>query len=80
MVERSERFSLSIIPDSVADRCCPVPPPEPPELDPKIEDAMSPQSKGRCRPGVPHIFYQRLIEGTLVIRVLFDANELPPEA
>ena len=28
--------------------------------------------------GVPHTYFKHLLEGKLVLRVLFDFNELPP--
>ena len=33
-----------------------------------------------CRPGVPHTYFKHLLEGKLVVRLLFDFAELPSEA
>jgi hypothetical protein len=30
-----------------------------------------------CRPGVPHTYFKHLLEGKVVLRVLFDFGELP---
>ena len=34
---------------------------------------------GECRPGVPHTYFKRLLEGNLVLRVLFDFEPLPAD-
>ena len=31
-----------------------------------------------CRAGVPHTYFKHLLEGKLVLRILFDFDELPP--
>lgn len=31
-----------------------------------------------CRPGVPHTYFKHLLEGKVVLRVLFDFGALPP--
>ena len=33
-----------------------------------------------CRPGVPHTYFKHLLEGKLVLRLLFDFATLPSEA
>ena len=33
-----------------------------------------------CRPGVPHTYFNHLLEGKVVLRVLFDFAELPSPA
>jgi len=33
-----------------------------------------------CRPGVPHTYFKHLLEGKLVLRLLFDTADLPSEA
>ena len=37
-------------------------------------------SLSECRAGVPHTYYKHLLEGKVVLRVLFDFNDLPTEA
>lgn len=37
-------------------------------------------SLDECRPGVPHSYFKHLLEGKLVLRVLFDFESLPSEA
>ena len=34
-------------------------------------------SVSECRAGVPHTYFKHLLEGKLVLRVLFDFDELP---
>jgi Ca2+-dependent lipid-binding protein len=36
-------------------------------------------SLGECRAGVPHTYFKHLLEGKLVLRLLFDFDELPSE-
>ena len=36
-------------------------------------------SLSECRPGVPHTYFKHLLEGKVVLRILFDFGELPSE-
>jgi len=36
-------------------------------------------SLSECRVGVPHTYFKHLLEGKLVLRLLFDLDDLPSE-